>query len=210
MRTTTLLFGLSVVAAATTGCSNSKSDSSSKAQPSKTVPATDKAAPATAEPKLPSGGGAPVKATFDPYLQGFCEVTIDGGAPTKTGGGVSNISTRHWAGPQTKNPSWGLLMNCGNISISSGGPDEKFELKPATYTVGGKDDEPHVTVMSPLMGAQGQLVIEAWDMNGIKGSFELTGQLDGKAATAKGVFDFQCPYTPPGQPCLDKPTSPPP
>jgi len=171
-----------------------------------------KDAPAPASTPTPTPAPAPTPAP-DPFASGFCEVTIEGEEPRKTPGGVSNISTMHWAGPMTKNPSWPLLVNCGTLSLSGEGDAGTFPMKPAKYPIlkMGQEGTAYALVMArPLIVEGGELDIQSWDMFGIKGRFEIKGKKnfdDTTLVTVKGVFDFKCPYTKPGEPCLDKPTS---
>jgi hypothetical protein len=175
------------------------------ASPSNAVTADPPGAP------VPAGEPAPVpEPSRDPYALGACEVTIGGGTPQKTPGGVSNVSTRYWAGPIAKNPPWALLINCGPWSLSGNGDVETFPMTPGRYRVvrSGLDPEPHVTVIGPSAVAGGELSIESWDMLHIRGTFELhanDGSGDPTLQVIKGAFDFKCPHTKPGEPCLDKP-----
>lgn len=166
--------------------------------------------PVEANPPASTAEPRPAEPAPDPFALGSCEVVVDGGAPRKTPGGASNVSTRYWAGPMTNNPSWALLINCGPWSVSGNGDAEKFPMKPGRYGVvkSGLDPEPNATVIGPSPVEGGELTIESWDMHQIKGSFELRAKKsfeDPTVQSVKGTFDFKCPYTKPGEPCLEKP-----
>ncbi len=177
------------------------------------------AAPASAPPAAPapattppSTSPAPQADAPAPFAQGFCEVVRDGGAPEKTPGGMAAVSTWHWAGPATNNPPWPLMLNCGTINLSAAGSREQFPMAAGTFPVlgMGEPDKAHFTVMAfPFQLNKGTVTIEAWDMAHIRGSFELAGRVDGNASNIKGSFDLKCPYTKPGEPCLDKPLATP-
>ena len=174
-----------------------------------------KDAPAPTPTPTPTPAPAPAPAptpTPDAFAQGYCEVTVDGEAPRKTPGGASNVSTMYWAGPMTRNPSWPLLVNCGNINLSGNGDASSFPMGPAKYPIlkVEKDGVGHFTILSPLVFESGEVDIQSWDMLGLKGTSELKAKKkleDPAPVTVKGVFDFKCPYTRPGEPCLSKPTS---
>ena len=164
-------------------------------------------APVTPTPSAtPNTPNTPPAEPYDPFKSGFCEVTIDGGAPTKTPGGLMNISSAHWPTGDMKKPSWPLLINCGKVNLSAtmSSTPENFPMKTGKIPIAAKDEKPGEIVATSPANAAGELNIEAWDMSGIKGTFELTSKnFETKTDTLyKGTFDFKCPYAlQMGEPC---------
>jgi hypothetical protein len=157
-----------------------------KAEPHE-IPASS-AAPATAaSPTLP-----PRTAANDPFRWGYCELSVDGGPPTRNPGGGYNVASRHWAapGPQRERVE-PLIINCGKVNLSTATSVlADYPMKPGRHVIAPGSAKPGTFV--PIPGGKGELVIDAWDKAGIRGSFMLAGS-DGKSSVGK--FDLKCPPT---------------
>ncbi len=155
------------------------------------IPATS-AAPATAT--APTASPSPAT---DPFKWGACELSINDAPPTKHPGGGYNVASRHWAGPgPQRSRVEPLILNCGRVDLSTATANEvDYPMRPGKHVISQNSTKPGTFVSSTIPGAKGELVIDAWDRAGIKGSFTLSGNLDGKPAKFAGKFDMKCPPT---------------
>lgn len=144
------------------------------------------AAPSTPAPPAPAPSPP-----ADPFANGFCEYTLDGGAPNKGGGGVMNVQSSHWMDDKYKHLAVPLLVNCGSsdkITIAAVDPLPRatgtFKLdttnKPGTFGALGKD----------FLGANGEVAITAFDSSHVAGSFRFATKQGKKY---EGRFDIKCP-----------------
>ncbi|MBP6843391.1 MAG: hypothetical protein KA201_06595 [Kofleriaceae bacterium] len=152
-------------------------------------------APAAPPPSAPA---APPPAAVDPYAQGFCEYTIDGGAPNKGGGGMNNVLSLHWFAPdqQGRGLASTLLINCGtgaqvNLMSSSDATPADVPMAPKKYPITKGNKAGAFSVMGPdFMGGEGELDITAWDTSHVAGTFGFAA--GGKQYSAR--FDIKCPF----------------
>ncbi len=150
-------------------------------------------APTSSAVPTPAVAPSAAPAAADPFRWGFCELTIDGGTPSKHPGGGYNVASRHWAapGPQRERVE-PLIINCGKVNLSTATVSlADYPMKAGKFPVIPSSSKPGTFVAVP--SGKGELVIDAWDKSGIKGSFKLTG-FDG-AKTVLGKFDMKCPPT---------------
>ncbi len=151
-------------------------------------------AAATAAPPSTAATAAP--AAVDPFKWGFCELSLDGAPATKHPGGGYKVASRHWADGPNRAKVEPLILNCGPVDLSTSTSNEaQYPMKAGKYKVAQSATQPGWFVSSTVPNAKGDLVIDAWDKSGIRGSFELTGTPAGKATKYAGKFDFKCPPT---------------
>ncbi len=159
-------------------------DPPANAGPAPATPtATPAATPAAPEPVAPAPPAADT---------GFCEYTVDGGAPNRGGGGIMNVQSKHWISDKGKDFASALLINCGSgkqINIGHGG--EVLPLGPATYKIVRMvEDKAAFGVIGPdFLSGEGELVLTAFDTAHVAGSFDF--KAGGKSY--KGTFDLKCP-----------------
>lgn len=150
----------------------------------------DKAAAAqpASEPTKEAPSGTPSAPAAD---LGFCEYTVDGGAPNRGGGGISNVQSIHFMIESQRGMGGQLLINCGakdQISISAPPKTVPIEMGPKKHAIknGGTD----FSVLGPnFMGGTGEIDITAWDKAHVAGSFKF----EAKGKQYAGTFDLKCP-----------------
>lgn len=167
----------------------------------------DSSPPSSGAPPAPSGSAAaPAPAPAAPARDpGFCEYAVDGGAPNRGRGGLTNVQSLHWMTtdqPGRSLASW-LLVNCGtgkqlNLSSSGRATAESVPRGPKRYAIGSSDAPDTFNVMGPDFASakSGSLEITAWDGRHVAGAFDFVA---GDHAY-KGTFDLACP-TPGNGPC---------
>jgi hypothetical protein len=172
-----------------------------KGDPSKSGSAG--AAPKADAPKAAdatAGAASPTPAA-DPFAQGFCEYSVDGGEANKGGGGIMNFQSSLWmtADQPGRSIAGKFLLNCGKtdqISISLHNDDDELPQAAAKYPIdktGAKGTMSIITGVGEL-SEPGELEITAWDKAHIAGKFAMKLNKDGATKAITGSFDLDCPY----------------
>lgn len=155
------------------------------------MPTTPRLFAAIAFLSLPALAGEP---TDD-----FCEYSVDGGAPQRGTGGISNVMSIHWMGPKQPGRSIAtpLLINCGpagaqlNFDTVGNSTETDIPRKPGTFKMGFKHRKATFGVRgNGFMAGDGELTISTWDAHHVVGTFTFTA--NGKKYAGK--FDLKCPY----------------
>ncbi len=154
---------------------------------------------------MPAANGTPAAsepaaAPSDPFAQGFCEYTIEGGAANKGGGGLSNVQSSHWmmAGASGRSMAGKLLINCGDkdkITIQHHNFDEELAMAAGKYPIDKTGAAGTMSIIGPFPLAEaGELDITAWDTSHMAGTFSFSVTKDGASKKVTGSFDLRCPY----------------
>lgn len=185
--------GVVTLLAITAACGKSKDTDKGTASEPAPPPTADKPPAPPPSPSAP-----PPTAPADPYAQGYCEYTIDGGAPNKGGGGLNNVLSVHWMAADQKGRSLAtpLLINCGkggqiNLMSHADSTAAAIPFGPKKYAIGKTNKLDEFAVLGPnFMGGMGELDVTAWDRAHIAGTFQFEAQ--GKKYAGK--FDIKCPF----------------
>lgn len=142
----------------------------------------------------------PALALAEPAADDFCEYTVDGAAPSRGAGGINNVMSIHWMGPQQPGRSIAtpLLINCGapgaqlNFDTVGSAKPEDIPMRAGTFKMGFKHRKGTFGVRGAgFISGEGELVIATWDTSHVAGSFTFTA--GGKKYAGK--FRLKCPYS---------------
>ncbi len=191
MSKSTLLFSLLALSTACDGGPPATESTKAAGNDRQPAGAPSPAAPPTTRPVAP----------VDPFAQGFCEYTVEGGEPNKGGGGIANVQSTHWMPPEQpgRSSAGKLLINCGKsaqINIYWHNDDDELPMAPGKYPIDKTGAKGTLSTISPLgaLAEPGEIDITAWDRSHLAGTFAMKVNKDGAPRSVVGRFDLRCPY----------------